>query len=62
MSTITLHVFRNYQDLLSQALTWEKSGEYSRTIDFLLKLTVENCDDHDVLQQSWSKVRWGVRE
>ena len=49
--------YRNYRDLLSQALTWEQNGEYSRAIELLLQLTTQNCDDHDVLQQSWEKAR-----
>ena len=48
--------FRNYQDLLSQAKTWENSGEYSRAVSTYLLLTVQNCDNQDILIQSWNKV------
>ena len=46
---------RSYNDLLSQARTWEQSGEHSRAIDVYLQVTSSNCPDHDVLQDSWEK-------
>ncbi|XP_019854623.1 PREDICTED: intraflagellar transport protein 172 homolog isoform X2 [Amphimedon queenslandica] len=46
---------KNYQDLLSQAKTWESSGEYSRAISTYLLLTVQNCENQDILIQSWNK-------
>ena len=56
--------YRNYEDLLAQGRTWEQSGEYSRAIDFYLQLTTQNCQDQDLLQDTWEKVgeegrRWG---
>jgi intraflagellar transport protein 172 len=45
----------SYRDLLSQARTWEQSGEHSRAIDVYLQVTSSNCPDHDVLQDSWEK-------
>ena len=47
---------RNYQDLLSQANTWEENGEYIRAIEMLLQLTVNNCDNKDLLMETWTKV------
>ena len=47
---------RNYEDLLAQGRTWEQSGEYSRAIDFYLQLTTQNCQDQDLLQDTWEKV------
>ena len=48
--------YRNYEDLLAQGRTWEQSGEYSRAIDFYLQLTTQNCQDQDLLQDTWEKV------
>ena len=41
--------------LLGQGRTWEQSGEYSRAIDFYLQLTTQNCQDQDLLQDTWEK-------
>ena len=46
---------RSYRDLLSQARTWEQSGEHSRAVDVYLQVTSSNCPDPDVLQDSWEK-------
>ena len=46
---------RSYNDLLSQARTWEQNGEHSRAIDIYLQLTTANCPSHDLLQESWEK-------
>ena len=48
--------YRNYEDILLQASTWEDGGEYSRAIETLLQLTVNNCDNQQVLINTWTKV------
>ena len=51
-----LHWRRNYDDLLSQANTWEQNGEYTRAIDFYLQLNTDNCSNEDICLKSWNKV------
>ena len=51
-------LIRNYQDLLLQGETWERSGEYSRAVEMFLQVTVNNCDDQELLIQAWNKVRY----
>lgn len=48
-------LYRNYNDLLLQARTWEQNGEHSRAIDMYLQVTSTNCPNQDVLQDSWEK-------
>lgn len=52
-----LPLYRNYDDLLSQAHTWEQNGEYPRAIDFYLQLNTDNCTNQDILLKSWNKAR-----
>lgn len=52
---LPLSCLRSYNDLLSQARTWEQNGEHSRAIDIYLQLTTANCPSHDLLQESWEK-------
>jgi intraflagellar transport protein 172 len=45
----------NYQDIISQAKTWENNGEYKRAIEMYLQLTTQNCENKEVLIQNWYK-------
>ena len=53
---------RNYQDLLSQATTWQEAGEYNRSVETLLQLTVNMCDDQQLLIDTWTRVCVHVHE
>ncbi|KAL5460471.1 hypothetical protein EMCRGX_G033922 [Ephydatia muelleri] len=46
---------KGYEDLLSQAKTWEQSGEFSRAVDCYLQLTTQNCGSEEVLVKVWAK-------
>ncbi len=48
---------RSYNELLSQARSWEQSGEYLQAVNFYLRLNSSNCPDRQVLLQSWEKVQ-----
>ena len=41
--------------LLGQAQQWEETGEHSRAMDCIVKISPQVTDDKDLLQKAWSR-------
>ena len=41
---------------MAQAKDWESRGEYGRAIDIYLKLNKSMTQNHDLLEDAWTKV------
>lgn len=55
-------VFRGVEGLLEQAREWEQSGEYSRAVEYYLK--VKDDSNTALMEKCWMKVKvaftWGL--
>ena len=56
LQNVVICFSRGVDALLSQAKDWESRAEYGRAIDIYLKLNKGMTQNHDILEDSWTKV------